>query len=306
MMIGLHDAEYEHMPHKSFPNYALMKISAYHKSLGDTVEWWCALDNDKYDRIYSSKVFDFTEENPFLPPEKTVKGGTGYGIFTELPSEIDEMFPDYSIYPNCDYAVGFLTRGCPNNCPWCYVPQKEGAIRPYRSWRQLVRPDTDKLVLMDNNILACGYGVSQLAELADTDYCIDLNQGMDIRLLTDDVCRLLKKIRWIKYIRFSCDSCSQLPYFERAAEMFERYKISKSKIFIYILVRSDLQEADYRVQELNRLCKNFNLYAQAERNGRNGVIPNTAQLEFAQRYVYGKCYKKENWREYCQRKGFDY
>lgn len=193
MLIGLHDAEYEHMPHKSFPNYALMKISAYHKSFGDTVEWWCALDNDKYDRIYSSKVFDFTEENPFLPPEKTVKGGTGYGIFTELPSEIDEMFPDYSIYPNCDYAVGFLTRGCPNNCPWCYVPQKEGAIRPYRSWRQLVRPDTDKLVLMDNNILACGYGVSQLAELADTDYCIDLNQGMDIRLLTDDVCRLLKK-----------------------------------------------------------------------------------------------------------------
>ena len=114
--------------HKSFPNYALMKISAYHKSRGDTVEWWCALDNDKYDRIYSSKVFDFTEENPFLPSEKTIKGGTGYGIFSELPAEIDEMFPDYSIYPNCDYAIGFLTRGCPNKCPWCYVPQKEGNI----------------------------------------------------------------------------------------------------------------------------------------------------------------------------------
>lgn len=159
---------------------------------------------------------------------------------------------------------------------------------------------------MDNNILACDYGLEQLAELTETSYSIDFNQGMDIRLLTDDVCRLLKKIRWIKYIRFSCDSRSQLPYFERAAELFERYKISKSKVFIYILVRSDLQEADYRVQELNRICRNFSLYAQAERNGQNGIVPNTAQLEFAQRYVYGKCYKKENWREYCQRKGFNF
>ena len=304
MIIGLHDSEKEHFKHKkTFPNYALMKISAYHKAKGDSVEWWDPAKD--YDLVYSSKIFDFTEENKDLPPD-TIKGGTGYDIEKKLPQEIDDMYPDYSIYPDCDYAIGFLTRGCPNKCPWCYVPQKEGAIRPYRTWRQLVRHDTDKLVLMDNNILACDYGLGQLAELAYTDYCIDLNQGMDIRLLTDDVCKLLKRIHWIKYIRFSCDSCSQLPYFERAAEMFERYRISKSKVFIYILVRSDLQEADFRVQELNKLCRNFNLYAQAERNGGRGIIPNTAQLEFAQRYVYGKCYKKENWQEYCQKRGFNF
>lgn len=306
MLIGLHDAEFEHMPHKSFPNYALMKISAYHKSRGDTVEWWCALDNDKYDRIYSSKVFDFTEENPFLPSEKTIKGGTGYGIFSELPAEIDEMFPDYSIYPNCDYAIGFLTRGCPNKCPWCYVPQKEGAIRPYRNWRQLVRPDTDKLVLMDNNILACDYGIKQLAEIADTEYRIDLNQGMDVRLLTDDICKILKRLHWINYIRFSCDTESQLPYFEKAAKMFDRHKIPKARVFIYLLVRSDLDEADRRVQRLNKIYRSFNLYAQPERNDSKGIIPNAAQLEFAQRYVYGRSYKKEYWREYCVRRNLIY
>ena len=264
MIIGLHDAEYEHMPHKSFPNYALMKISAYHKSVGDKVEWWNALDNEKYDRIYSSKVFDFTEENPFLPPDKTVKGGTGYGVFTELPLEIDYMFPDYSIYPNCDYAIGFLTRGCPNKCPWCYVPQKEGSIRPYRTWQQLVRNDTNKLILMDNNILACEYGIDQLNEIANTDYRIDLNQGMDIRLVTDSICKILKKLKWIKYIRFSCDAVSQLPYFEKTAKMFDEYGISK---------------------------------------GTKGIIPNAAQLEFSQRYIYGRKYKKEDWNTYCKRKG---
>lgn len=306
MLIGLHDSEYEHMPHKSFPNYALMKLSAWHKQQGDIVEWWNALDNDKYDLIYSSKVFDFTEENPYLPPEKTIKGGTGYGLFSELPEEIDNIFPDYSIYPNCDYSIGFLTRGCPNKCPWCYVPEKEGYIKHYRTWQQLVRQDTKKLVLMDNNILACDYGVKQLAELARTDYLIDLNQGMDIRLVNDEICRILKKIHWIKYIRFSCDSVSQLSYFKTATALFDKHRIPKSRIFIYILVRSDLDEADYRVQELNKLCRNYNLYAQAERNGRKGIIPTAAQLEFAQRYVYGKCYKSETWREYCQRHKLDY
>ncbi len=114
MRIGLHDAEAEHFRgKKKFPNYALMKISAWHKAQGDFVEWWEPLYS--YDKVYSSKVFDFTPENPYLPPD-TIKGGTGYGMFTELAPEIDAMFPDYSIYPDCDYAIGYLTRGCPNRC----------------------------------------------------------------------------------------------------------------------------------------------------------------------------------------------
>ena len=72
------------------------------------------------------------------------------------------MFPDYSLYPRCDYAIGYVTRGCPRKCRWCVVPEKEGGIRPYRRWRELVRSDGDKLVLMDNNILSCDYGVSEL------------------------------------------------------------------------------------------------------------------------------------------------
>ncbi len=154
MNIGLHDAERDHFKTgDKYPNYAIMKISAYHKSRGDHVEWWNPLV--RYDRVYSSKVFDFTPADPYLP-EDTVRGGTGYRdipLDQTLPSEIDDMYPDYSIYPGCDYAIGYLTRGCPNNCRWCVVPGKEGGIHPYRDWRDLVRPDTDKLVLMDNNIL---------------------------------------------------------------------------------------------------------------------------------------------------------
>lgn len=101
MIIGLHDSEKEHFKHKkTFPNYALMKISAYNKAKGDSVEWWDPAKD--YDLVYSSKIFDFTEENKDLPPD-TIKGGTGYDIEKKLPQEIDDMYPDYSIYPDCDY-----------------------------------------------------------------------------------------------------------------------------------------------------------------------------------------------------------
>ena len=296
MKIGLHDAEYEQMANKSFPNLALMKISAYYKNLGHQVEWW--VKDKSYDKVFSSKVFDFTPINKDLP-ENTIKGGTGYGLYDELPEEIDRCYPDYSLYPLCDYAVGFLTRGCINNCSYCVVPKKEGNIRPYANWRYIVRSSSDKLVLMDNNILACEYGINQLKELSETAYKIDLNQGMDVTLLNDEICEIIKKLKWIKYIRFSCDKSYQLPYFENLVKLFDKHKISKSKVFIYILVQKDLEEADKRVQELHRICKSFNLYAQAERN--IGIEPDKLQLIFAQKYVYSRCYKKENFKNYCKR-----
>lgn len=162
MRIGLHDAEQEYMKHKTFPNYALMKISAYHKAHGDSVEWWSPMRH--YDRVYSSKVFD-SRRKTCTCRRTQYAAGPGYddiSLNQKLPPEIDAAFPDYSIYPECDYAIGYLTRGCPNHCPWCVVPEKEGGIKPYREWKQIVRPDTSKLVLMDNNILASEYGFPSL------------------------------------------------------------------------------------------------------------------------------------------------
>ena len=299
MRVGLHDAEAEHFRGKKrFPNYALMKISAWHKAQGDTVEWWEPLG--LFDRVYSSKVFDFTPENPYLPPD-TVKGGTGYGLFTELAPEIDAVFPDYSIYPSCDYAIGYLTRGCPNKCRWCVVPKKEGGIRPYRAWQDLVRQDTDKLVLMDNNILACDYGIEQLAGLIRSGYRIDLNQGMDARLVTSEVADILARLKWINYLRFSCDQESQIEPVLRTCALLKERGIKPYRVFVYLLVTADLSSASRRVEALKGL-RGINLYAQAERNESLEIRPNKAQLEFAHRYVYSGCFRRETWEEYIQRK----
>ena len=299
MIIGLHDNEKDTLKRKSFPNYALMKISAYHKSVGDIVEWWQPLGT--YDKVYSSKIFDFTPENPYLPPD-TIKGGTGYDIHSELPSEVECMFPDYSIYPDCDYAIGYITRGCPNKCRWCVVPEKEGYIKPYRKWQELVRPDSNKLVLMDNNILACEYGIQQLDELSRTNYKIDLNQGMDARLVTDEIAQILSRLKWIKYIRFSCDTIGQIEHIVKTAELLQKYGVKPYRMFIYLLVTKDIENASYRVEQLKKL-KGITIYAQAERNESKGIIPNKLQLEFAQRYVYSGKFRSETWEEYCERTG---
>ena len=301
-MIALHDAEKEHFKHKTFPNYALMKISAYHRQQGNEVEWWNPLC--KYDRIYSSKVFDFTPADPYLPDD-AIRGGTGYrdlSMDKTLPQEIDNMYPDYSIYPDCDYAIGYLTRGCINHCRWCVVPDKEGYIRPYRTWQEVVRQDTDKLVLMDNNILACDHGISQLQSLIGSGYRIDLNQGMDARLVTLEAAEILSRLSWIRFIRFSCDQKAQIEPIRHTLELLGKHGVRPYRVFIYLLVTKDIRDAAERVEALKGY-KGINLYAQAERNERLGVVPNALQLEFAQRYIYGGCYRSETWEKYCKKKG---
>ena len=297
MLVAIHDADAEHLNRRDkFPNYALMKISAYHKAQGDTVEWFTAMEAHLYDKVYSSKVFDFTPENPYLP-EHTIKGGTGYGIFKDLPVEIDNMFPDYSIYPECDYAIGFLTRGCPNKCAHCYVPQKEGDIKPYRKWQDVVRQDTKKLTLCDNNILACPHGIQQLRELAETDYRIDINQAMSVFTITPEIADILAKIKWQKYIRFAVDRKAQIEGVYKAAELLKQRGIPNSKLFLYCLITEDLEDDLERIYAMRRL-ESVSLYGMPYKDQRKGIMPKHWQNIMARNWIYTGQWRKIDWDEW--------
>lgn len=136
MKVGLIDVDGH-----NFPNLALMRISAWHKRQGDTVAWWWS-DFEYFDIVYKSKVFSdaYTKDKPDpVNCGKLIKGGTGYAISLvdgrerydktrdpDLPPEIEAMPPDYSIYPQYDFAIAMTTRGCPRGCPFCHVAAKEG------------------------------------------------------------------------------------------------------------------------------------------------------------------------------------
>ena len=202
MKIGLIDVDSH-----NFPNLALMKISAWHKAQGDEVEWWFGFH--QYDRVYMSKVFDNTYTPDVYDPVNTkeiVKGGTGYGLDNKLPDEIEHMCPDYSLYPQYteEKAFGFLTRGCPNNCPFCIVCAKEGRksckVADLDQWWN----GQKQIVLCDPNLLACKDHLSLLEQLAESKAVVDMNQGVDARMLTEANIEALNRVK-IKNIHFAWD-----------------------------------------------------------------------------------------------------
>lgn len=234
---------------KIYPNLALCKISAYHKAKGDIVEW--ATQMAHYDILYKAKVFTFTPDDMNVyNADKVVAGGTGYDIHSRLPVDIDRCSPDYSIYPSVpiNVAYGFLTRGCPNHCPWCVVPRKEGAIRPYRDVCDVATDSRDHLILMDNNILASGaYAHEQLRKIIEYGYHVDFNQALDARLVDDDFARELAAIKWInRTIRFGCDTPRQISECERVISLLLQHGY-KGKVLLYTIITPDFSESYKRI-----------------------------------------------------------
>ncbi len=272
MKIGLIDVD----GHGNFPNLALMRLSAWHKNWGDTVEWWNGFCH--YDRVYMSKVFTFTPDiDTVIDADEIIRGGTGYKDYGSLPPEIEATAPDYSIYPSVDYAIGFLTRGCIRNCPWCIVPVKEGRIRPAATWEEIKRSDSNKIIFMDNNVLASDHGLQQIKNMGGKKVWVDFNQGLDARLVTQNTARLLAGLRWIRFVRLSCDTMEMLPVIERAVEYMKEAGIAKSRFWAYMLVQ-DVEEAERRAIALDKM--GVTPFAQPYRDY-DGGEPTTEQKHFA-------------------------
>ena len=251
-----------------YPNLALAKLAAWHKQQGDNVEWYTPFSH--YDRVYMAKVFNFTPDYGYVinNADEIIRGGTGYDVHSKLPEEVDRTQPDYSIYPEipADYAYGFLTRGCPNKCPWCVVPVKEGRIVPYMDVDEIAVDGRHNLVLMDNNILAAGdYAVEQLHKIIKRGYRVDFNQALDARLVTDEFAQLLARVKWLENnrIRFGCDTHKQIDDCEHAIELLEHYGF-RGQFFLYTMIggNNDLEECYSRINHWRQRM----LYAREHRN----------------------------------------
>ena len=195
MKIGLIDVDGH-----NFPNLALMKISAWHKAQGDSVNWWIGFE--QYDRVYMSKVFTFTPDiDTCIMADEVVKGGTGYDLKNKLPQEIESIYPDYSLY-NEKKAYGFLTRGCPRNCPFCIVGKKEGLKTVQVAELSNFWNGQNEIKLLDPNITASKECDRLFQDLIDSKVWIDFTQGIDIRFMTEKRAEMLNAMK-IKVIHFA-------------------------------------------------------------------------------------------------------
>lgn len=246
MNIALLDVDGHH-----YPNLALMKISRWYKSHDDHVEFYDSMFGC-YDKLYMSKVFTHTPDYVYsiANAKEIVRGGTGYDVNSCLPYEIDHTQPDYSLYGKMidkHTAYGFLTRGCINTCPWCVVPKKEGIIKPYMDVDDIAIEGRNKLILMDNNVLACDYGLEQIDKIAYRGYMVDFNQAMDARLVTDEVARLIARVRWHPFIRFGCDTHSQIEACATAIERIDHYSGRHRQYLLYTMIYGNILECYERI-----------------------------------------------------------
>lgn len=269
MKIGLIDVDGH-----NFPNIPLMKLSAWHKKHGDSVEWYSPLFHgmgEPLDRVYMSKVFSFTPDFPYyINADEVIKGGSGYCISVvngrevyhkendnQLPYEIEHIYPDYSLYPELtkDTAYGFMSRGCPRGCGFCHVEAKEGR-RAYKVadlsefWK-----GQRNIVLLDPNPTACREWKDILKQLIDSRAWVEFSQGVDIRLMTEEKAEMIKRIK-IKNIHFAWDRYEEKEIIIPKLKKFKEItKWNKRKMTVYVLtnfnttIEQDLERI-YTVRDL--------------------------------------------------------
>lgn len=234
MKIGLIDLD------SKIPNLALMKISAYHRAMGDVVSL-----GERGELTYISCVFSKNKhraKNLLDQCSDAVVGGPGWDHAVTLTPEIESKSPDYSLY-GINYGIGRLTIGCPGNCPWCVVPIMEGSNpKTVATSQDIVNPSGKHLVLLDANILACSDWIEHFRDIRERGLSVNFTQGLDIRYVNDLVSYELAKLK-IKSLHekkgriyFAWDKPEIEEHVRRGIDYLSNAGIKKWRIRFYVLV----------------------------------------------------------------------
>lgn len=239
MKVGLIDIE-----PKIF-NTAYMQIAYHHKQLGDTVEWAAPLEYNRYDTLYCSSLFDFTDKSQV--PSRAVCGGTGFDLTTELPFDCDY---DYSMYPTCDFSIQWFSRGCIRKCPFCIVWKKEGKIKSVCPHN--LNPQGKWIKVTDNNFFANSEWLTAIKLLQQLGQKVEFQSGIDIRLFNDEQGEALQSLKIYKMLHSAWDNPKDdlLDKFKLLCKYIKPYRIMP---YVLIGYWSTPEQDLYRVMALRGL-----------------------------------------------------
>lgn len=238
-----------------FPNLCSMKISAYHKSIGDETELYD--ENHDYGLIYASKVFTESLE-PDFGNSKVIRGGSGYDLNNKLPDHIEHIYPDYSLYPDFKAALGFLTRGCPrlnhaqSHDGFCITPDKDGCRTRKVADLSEFWGGQDEIILLDQNLLAANEKKELLQQLIDSKATIEFSGGLDVRFMNTEIIEMLGKLK-VKDWHFAWDDPRE-NLESKYRQIAESGRIKPDRCGVYVLTNfwSTIEEDLYRIYTLRK------------------------------------------------------
>lgn len=260
MRVGIVDADLIGKAKQRFPNLACMKISAYHKKIGNEVELLADYNSiENYDLVFVSKVFTETPVPEWVQNAEWVEcGGTGffYDKAPPLPEEIEHIMPDYNLYDNyvqdsiknganpkqlkyfTDYSIGFTTRGCIRGCSFCVNKNYRMCTRhsPVSEFLDKSRP---YICLLDDNVLSCRDWKIIFEELNSTGKRFQFKQGMDERLLTDEKCEVIFNSNWIGDYIFAFDNIKDRRIVERKLQLMRKHTNIIPKFYVFCAFNHD-------------------------------------------------------------------
>ena len=280
----------------NFPSLPLMKLSAWHKDKGDTVEWYdpmlaatgAAAGIIHYSLIYMAKVFTFSPDYLYpLIADDVIRSGTGY-FYPDggepLPNDVEHTYPDYSLYPHLTHetAYGFLTRGCPGKCGFCCVWQKEGCKSVKVADLSEFWRGQKNIKLLDPNLIACSDSLNLLQQLVSSNAHIDFTQGIGIKFITSEKTELIKKMK-IKQVHFAWDMPEEESLIVPKLEAFARETgWNRNKMGVYVLsnYNSTIEQDLHRIYTIRDL--GFSPYLMIYEKER---LPKGHKLRKMQRWV---------------------
>lgn len=205
-----------------------------------------------------------------LNADLVISGGTGYHIHLgddgkehfdkenhkTLPTEIEKMFPDYSIYPQFDFAVSMTSRGCPRGCAFCHVAAKEGRCSEKTAnvsdfWKPSL--GKEEIRVLDPNITACRDKRDLMRQYIETGAILDFTQGLDIRLLNSYDIEDINHMR-LRTLHFAWDNPKDdlEGKFREFAKGFRR-KSNIGMVYCLTNFNSTMEENLYRIYTLRDL-----------------------------------------------------
>lgn len=138
--------------------------------------------------------------------------------------------------------VTFTTRGCNNNCPWCFVPKREGRLVEYEDF-------ASGRIVQDNNLLqASRQHIARVFDmLRRQKRAAVLSGGLDARLIDDWVVEDLQGLR-VEQLFLAADTTTALRPLERALKKLA--PLGRRKLRVYVMIGYDGETIGEAIERL--------------------------------------------------------